>query len=205
MKNYEEITFDLCIACLRLLPACACCLPALAGCGGSGGDTKTPSEPDTADGQKVIVAYFSATGTTERVAGYIRDYLDADIYEITPAVPYTAADLDYSDSSCRANREQNDAAARPEISGKAENIEQYDVIFIGYPIWWGQAPKIIYTFFESYDYGFNGVTIIPFCTSGSSGIGTSATNLHGSAPEAIWKPGARISGNNISELIEQIK
>lgn len=154
---------------------------------------------------KVLVAYFSCTNTTKNVAETIYGQIeDSDIYRITPTVPYTSADLNYGDSACRANREQNDPTARPEIMGSIQNIEQYDVIFIGYPIWWGQAPKIIYTFFESYDYDFNGVTIIPFCTSGSSGIGTSATNLHSLAPNANWKSGARISGNNVSALIAQM-
>ncbi len=160
----------------------------------------TPGE----DSPKVLVVYFSATNTTKGVAEAIHSQISgSDIYAITPAVPYTPADLNYN-TDCRANREQNDPNARPEISGKIENIEQYDVIFIGYPIWWGQAPKIIYTFFESYDYDFDGVTIIPFCTSGSSGIGSSATNLHSLAPNAIWKSGARISGNNVSSLIAQM-
>lgn len=158
----------------------------------------TPSEP------KVLVAYFSCTNTTKTVAEAIHGQVSgAYLYRITPAVPYTSADLNYN-TDCRANREQNDPAARPEISGRVENIEQYDVIFIGYPIWWGQAPKIIYTFFESYDYDFDGVTVIPFCTSGSSGIGSSATNLHASAPKANWKSGARISGNNVGSLIAQM-
>lgn len=162
-----------------------------------------PEEPT--DEQKILVAYFSCTNTTKGVAETIHSQLkDSVIYSITPAVPYTSADLNYSNSSCRANREQNDPTARPEITGSVQNIEQYDVIFIGYPIWWGQAPKIIYTFFESYNYDFNGVTIIPFCTSGSSGIGTSATNLHSLAPNANWKSGARISGNNVSALIAQM-
>ena len=156
------------------------------------------------DELKVLVVYFSATNTTKTVAEAIYSQISAsDIYQITPTVPYTSADLNYN-TDCRANREQNDPTARPLISGSIENIEQYDIIFIGYPIWWGQAPKIIYTFFESYDYDFDGVTIIPFCTSGSSGIGSSATNLHTLAPKANWKPGARISGNNVSVLIEQM-
>ncbi|MGM9645891.1 MAG: flavodoxin [Eubacteriales bacterium] len=162
-----------------------------------------PNKPT--DEQKILVAYFSCTNTTKGVAETICGQIEgADIYRITPTVPYTSADLNYNNSSCRANREQNDSSARPEITGSVENIEQYDVIFIGYPIWWGQAPKIIYTFFESYDYDFDGVTIIPFCTSGSSGMGTSATNLHSLAPNANWKSGARISGNNVSALIAQM-
>ncbi|MDE7181810.1 MAG: leucine-rich repeat protein [Clostridia bacterium] len=154
--------------------------------------------------QKVLVAYFSCTNTTEGVAEAIHGQVsNSYLYRITPAVPYTPADLNYN-SDCRANREQNDDNARPEISGSVENIEQYDVIFIGYPIWWGQAPKIIYTFFESYDYDFDGVTIIPFCTSGSSPMGSSATKLHDLAPKANWKSGSRISGNNVSSLIAQM-
>ncbi|MDE5565565.1 MAG: leucine-rich repeat protein [Anaeroplasmataceae bacterium] len=161
-----------------------------------------PEQPT--DEAKVLVVYFSATNTTKKVAEAIFSQISgSDIYQITPEVPYTSADLNYN-TDCRANREQNDSKARPQISESIENIEQYDVIFIGYPIWWGQAPKIIYTFFESYDYDFDGVTIIPFCTSGSSGIGSSATNLHTLAPKANWKPGARISGNNVSSLIEQM-
>ncbi|MDE6655687.1 MAG: leucine-rich repeat protein [Anaeroplasmataceae bacterium] len=153
---------------------------------------------------KVLIVYFSATNTTKKVAEAIYSQINgSDIYQIIPAVPYTSADLNYN-TDCRANREQNDPTARPLINGSIENIDQYDVIFIGYPIWWGQAPKIIYTFFESYNYDFDGVTIIPFCTSGSSGIGSSATNLHTLAPKANWKPGARISGNNVSALIEQM-
>ena len=168
--------------------------------------TITKEKPvESTDEQKILVAYFSCTNTTKGVAETIHSQLNGSvIYSITPAVPYTNEDLNYSNSTCRANREQNDPTARPEITGSVQNIEQYDVIFIGYPIWWGQAPKIIYTFFESYEYDFNGVTIIPFCTSGSSGIGSSATNLHSLAPNANWKSGARISGNNVSALIAQM-
>lgn len=174
----------------------------------SAGATDTSGSNGTTDSEtsenKVLVVYFSCTNTTKRVAETIRGEIDgSDIYRITPAIQYTAADLNYN-SDCRANREQNDPSARPAISGKLENMEQYKVIFLGYPIWWGQAPKIIYTFLESYGFGFEGVTIIPFCTSGSSGIGSSATNLHNSAPSANWKSGARISGNNIQSVISQM-
>ncbi|MDE6586604.1 MAG: leucine-rich repeat protein [Clostridia bacterium] len=156
----------------------------------------TPSEP------KILVAYFSCTNTTESVAQSIQsEVTNSLLYKITPAVPYTADDLKYY-TDCRADREQTDPTARPEISGRVENLEQYDVIFIGYPIWHGQAPKIIYTFLESYN--FSGKTIIPFCTSASSPMGSSATNLHYLAPEANWKNGARISGNNVSALIAQM-
>ena len=140
---------------------------------------------------KVLVAYFSCTGNTEKIASYVADALDADLYRITPETPYTDADRNYNDSDSRTTHEQNDPDARPAISGSVENMGDYDTIFLGYPIWWGQAPKIMYTFVESYD--LSGKTIVPFCTSGSSGIGTSATYLSASAPGATWLEGRRFS------------
>lgn len=142
---------------------------------------------------KVLVAYFSATNTTEKLAGYLADGLKSDLYEIVPAVPYTSADLNYGDSSSRTSLEMNDPNARPEISGSVTDMGQYDTVFLGYPIWWGQAPRIVSTFLESYD--FSGKTIIPFCTSGSSGIGSSATNLHGLADGANWLSGQRFGSS----------
>ncbi len=123
----------------------------------------------------VLVAYFSRTGTTEVIADYIIEITGADVFEIEASVPYTDEDIQYSNSSCRANQEQNDKSVRPEIADTLENIEQYDTIFLGYPIWWGEEPRIIDTFLESYD--FSGATVIPFCTSQSSGINTSENNI----------------------------
>ncbi len=159
------------------------------------GDT-TPSEDETPagtddSGKKILIAYFSATNTTEGIANHLNEILDADIYEIVPETPYTAEDLDYN-TDCRANREQNDSSARPAISGSVEDMEQYDVIFLGYPIWWGQAPKIISTFLESYD--LSGKTIVPFCTSGSSPLGSSAENLQALTDGVTWLAGQRFSG-----------
>ena len=161
----------------------------------------TPTDPDTTpnEGTKVLIAYFSATNNTEGIANHLDAILDADLYEITPEQPYTAADLNYN-SDCRANDEQNDPSARPAISGSVDNMEQYDVIFLGYPIWWGQAPKIISTFLESYD--LSGKTIVPFCTSGSSGLGSSATNLHGLASNTTWLDGQRFSGSASRSTVE---
>ena len=156
-------------------------------------------QPAPSEGRKVLIAYFSATNNTEGIANHLDAILDADLYEITPETPYSAADLDYN-ADCRANREQNDASARPAISGSVENVEQYDVIFLGYPIWWGQAPKIISTFLESYN--LSGKTIVPFCTSGSSGIGSSATNLRVSASGATWMDGQRFSGGASRSTVE---
>ena len=125
--------------------------------------------------------------------------MDADLYEIVPEEPYTREDLNYSNSDCRANREQNDPDARPAISGTLENPEDYDVVFLGYPIWWGQAPKIIHTFLESYD--FAGVTIVPFCTSGSSGIGGSLSDIQALAPDANWLSGQRFEAGADQEEV----
>ena len=159
-------------------------------------DAPQESEPEQRD-TNILVAYFSCTGTTEALAGYAADILAADIYEIAPVEPYTADDLNYNDNGSRANREQDDAEARPEISGIVESIAQYDTILIGYPIWHGQAPRIISTFLESFD--FSGKTIVPFCTSGGSGIGSSAENLHGLAPDADWEDGRRFSSGTTRE------
>ena len=154
-------------------------------------------EPDS---QKVLVAYFSCTGNTERSAGYIADATGGASYQIMPEIPYTSADLNYNDSTTRATREQNDPSARPEISGAIADLENYDVIFLGYPIWWGQAPKIMYTFLESCD--LTGKTVIPFCTSGSSPIGSSASNLQSAANAAgTWQPGRRFSGSASRESV----
>lgn len=167
--------------------------------------TPTPEpapEPNPTPGNgNVLVAYFSCTNTTKGIAESIAEITGADIYRITPEIPYTDADLNYNNSSCRANREQNDPSARPAIKGKCNNIGDYDIIFLGYPIWWGAAPKVIYTFLEGHD--LNGKTVIPFCTSHSSGIGSSDTNLYGLASGAQWKQGRRFGGNESKETIEK--
>lgn len=148
---------------------------------------------------KILVAYFSATGTTRPLAEYAADILNADIYEIVPQAPYTDEDLAYYTGG-RADQEQNDPSARPAISGSVKDMSRYDTVLIGYPIWHGQAPKIIYTFLESYD--FSGKTILPFCTSHSSGIGSSASNLHSLASGANWLDGKRFAGDTSKEEIE---
>ena len=153
---------------------------------------KNPSENIINNDSNILVVYFSATNNTKGIANKIQSKLNCDIFEIEPEVAYTASDLDYN-SDCRANREQNDDNARPEIKNRIEDISKYDTIILGYPIWWGQAPKIMYTFVESYN--LENITIIPFCTSGSSPIGSSATNLKTSAPSANWKDGKRFSAS----------
>ena len=178
----------------------------LAACGNSASQTEQPSTEDTSveskadtnsaenstdmentDNQdvqdhKVLVAYFSATGTTKGVAEHIANGLNADIYEIVPEDPYTDADLNYNDNNSRTTIEMNDPNARPAISGSVENMEQYDIIFVGYPIWWGEAPRIVSTFMESYD--FSGKTLIPFCTSASDPIDNSLHIFSELCPEA---------------------
>ena len=148
-------------------------------------------EPGEEDPPSTLVAYFSATGNTEGIAQHLQAILDAGLYEIVPAEPYSDDDLNYNVSDCRANQEQNDPSARPAIDGTVENMDGYDVIFLGYPIWWGEAPRIVSTFLESYD--LTGKTIVPFCTSASSGMGGSAEHLAALAADATWLEGARFN------------
>lgn len=150
---------------------------------------------------KTLVAYFSATGTTRGVAQTIAQVLGADLYEIVPEQPYTDADLNYSDDNSRSTVEMNDPAARPAIAGSVENMEQYDTVFVGYPIWWYDAPRIVSTFLESYD--FSGKTIIPFCTSGGSGLGSSPDNLAQLTEGAQWLSGQRLNGGSSQEDVAQ--
>ena len=195
----------------------------LTACGNSASKTKQPSTEDTfveskadtesaetstnmentdnqdAQEHKILVAYFSATGTTKGVAEHIANGLNADIYEIVPEEAYTDADLDYNDNNSRTTIEMNDPDARPAISGSVENMEQHDIIFVGYPIWWGEAPRIVSTFMESYD--FSGKTIVPFCTSGGSGIGSSASNLERLTSGATWLDGRRLNGSDSQDTV----
>lgn len=165
-------------------------------------NTNTASEDTTKNeenkGSQILVAYFSATGTTKQIAEYAADILNADIYEIVPEDPYTEEDLDYY-SGGRADQEQEDSSARPAINGSVENMDQYNTVLLGYPIWHGQAPRIISTFLESYS--FDGKTIVPFCTSHSSGIGSSAENLYSLAADANWLDGERFSSDTSKDEV----
>lgn len=114
---------------------------------------------------------------------------------------YTSADLDYNTDNCRANREQNDDSARPAISGSVGNMDEYDVVFLGYPIWWGRAPKIVYTFLESYD--LSGKTIVPFCTSGGSGMGGEDILKAACSKETKWRPGKRLSSRESAAAVQK--
>ena len=157
------------------------------------------TNPQTENGG-VIVVYFSRTGHTKPLAEYIKDELNADIYEIEAKIPYTDDDIKYY-TDCRADREQKDPSARPEIAGELPDLSKYDTIFLGYPIWHGQAPKIIYTFLESAN--ISGKTVIPFCTSASSPVGSSAENLHTLASDAVWKDGTRFAIGTSREEIKE--
>ena len=153
----------------------------------------TEAEPnDSSTGNATLVVYFSATGNTRGVAEKIASITGADIYEIKAAQEYTDADLDWHDSDSRTTHEQNDPSARPEIGSDPVSLDGYTTIYIGYPIWWGEEPRIMDTFVESYD--FDGITMIPFCTSGSSGIGRSGQNLADNAGSGNWLEGARFGG-----------
>lgn len=161
-------------------------------------DNTLPTPPSTTN--KILIVYFSCTNTTKTIADFIAKDTNGTLYEIVPEIPYTEADLKYY-TNCRADQEQNDLSCRPAINGKVENMEKYDIIFLGYPIWHGQAPRIISTFLESYD--LSDKTIIPFCTSHSSGIGSSDTNLHSLASKAIWLPGRRFPSGASKETISE--
>lgn len=147
---------------------------------------------------KALVAYFSASGVTANVAEKLAAAAGADLYEIRPAVPYTKADLDWTDSRSRSSVEMKDPSSRPETEGKVENMEEYEVIFLGFPIWWYTAPSIIRTFLESYDMG--GKEIVLFATSGGSGFGRTAQDLKSSVPETtVIREGRMLNGRVTEE------
>ena len=162
------------------------------------GKTDNNAENDDSTAVKTtLVAYFTASElrTTERVAKHLAEATDADLFEILPALAYTTEDLDWRDEDSRSTVEMKDSTARPEIAIKLENMDQYNTIYVGFPIWWYTAPRIINTFLEQYD--FTGKTIIPFATSGGSGMGNSGEDLKkASAPNANWiLPGKVLNGN----------
>ena len=149
---------------------------------------------EPAAGGGTLVVYFSCTGNTKAAAQTIAEAANGTLYEITPAQPYTDADLDYNDDKSRTTIEQNDSSARPEINGRVENWAQYDTVFLGYPIWWGTAPRILDTFVESYD--FTGKAVIPFCTSAASSIGSSGAELKElAAGKGTWLDGKRLTAD----------
>jgi len=158
-------------------------------------ETTQPSDTEkTSKWGKAVVVYFSCTGTTKEVSLKIASEVGCGVYEIVPSKPYTSDDLNYNNKKSRAYKEQNDKNARPEIDGSVIDLTSYDTVFIGYPIWFAKAPKILYTFVEGQS--FEGKKVVPFCTSGSSGIGSSATELAELAEnKGKWLNGTRFSAS----------
>ena len=168
------------------------------------GQSEEETQSDTLDsleGSTALVCYFSATGNTEAVAEKLMIYAGADLYKIKPEEPYTDADLDYNDDQSRTSVEMNDPDARPAIGGEELSLDGYNVVFLGYPIWWGEAPRIMSTFVESH--AFDGITVIPFCTSGGSGIGNSAEILEEQAGSGTWLEGTRFDGDATDEEVQE--
>lgn len=148
---------------------------------------------------KILVAVFSASGVTKKVGEEIARIAGADFYEILPKEIYTSADLDWMNKKSRSSIEMNDSSLRPEINGGVADMASYNTLIIGFPIWWGMAPRIIDTFLESYD--FSGKKIIPFCTSGGSGIGRSDIALHKDVSDDVkWEKGVQINSPNEAKI-----
>lgn len=148
--------------------------------------------------KKTLVAYFSASGTTARLAHALADAIGADLYEIRPQEPYTKADLDWNDTKSRSTIEMRDQHSRPAIAGRVEDMDQYQRVFVGFPIWWYTAPTIINSFLEQYD--LRGKQVIPFATSGGSGMERVTASLSGSCPGAQLCQGKRFTGSRAAEL-----
>ena len=152
---------------------------------------------------KKLVAYFSASGTTKKVAEMIAEGTKADVFEIEPQIPYTKADLNWMDKKSRSSVEMSDKKYRPEMKGKELDISSYDEILLGFPIWWYVAPTIINTFLEMYD--FRGKKIVLFATSGGSGFGNTVKELQPSAPDAVITEGSLLNRGTKQEISEWVK
>lgn len=156
--------------------------------------------------KKILVAYFSASGVTAKVAKALAEAAGADLYEIKPEKPYTREDLNWNNKNSRSSVEMNDKASRPAIEGKVADMDQYNSVFVGFPIWWYVAPTIINTFLESYD--FSGKTVIPFATSGGSGMGKTNAELAPSCTGAVLLDGKILNGMrsqaDLKEWIESL-
>ncbi len=152
---------------------------------------------------KTLVAYFSASGTTKEVAQQLAEVTGADLHEIKPEQPYTDADLDWRNKQSRSSVEMQDKNSRPSITAKLQNMQDYDVVYVGFPIWWYTCPTIINTFMEAYD--FSGKTVIPFATSGGSSIKKACADLKAAYPNLNWKEGKLLnhaSKNNLKKWVE---
>ncbi len=150
---------------------------------------------------KVLVAYFSASGVTAKTAKKLAEGIGADLFEIRPETPYTKADLNWQNSKSRSSVEMNDLTCRPAIASSVEGMEQYDVVFVGFPVWWYREPSIIDTFMEAYD--FSDKTVVPFATSGMSPIGDSGKNMQALAPGAKVVAGKRFANRVSAEELKK--
>ena len=150
--------------------------------------------------KKILVAYFSASGETKKLAKTIAGVTGGDLFEIAPQVPYTAADLNWMDAGSRSTVEMKDKKSRPAIAGQVQDMGQYETVFVGFPIWWYQAPRIIETFLESYD--FTGKKVVPFATSGGSGLGKTEDILKAVCPAAQWLPGKRLRSGESAGAVQ---
>lgn len=153
---------------------------------------KQTTDADTQSDKKILVAYFSCTGTTERVADAIAQAVSGKLYRITPAAAYTSADLNWNNKASRSSVEMADETSRPALGGETLNLQDYDVVFLGYPIWWDLCPRPVNTFLEKYD--FSGKTVIPFATSGGSSIAHSVRQLRKLYPNVTWNDGKLLNG-----------
>lgn len=151
------------------------------------------SAQTTENGKRILVAYFSCTGTTEKVATTIAKETGGKLYQITPAKAYTSADLNWNDKASRSSVEMADEKSRPALAGETIDLKDYDVIFLGYPIWWDLCPRPVNTFLEKYD--SSGKTVIPFATSGGSSIANSVKQLKKLYPKAVWQDGRLCNGS----------
>ncbi|HIZ16216.1 MAG TPA: NAD(P)H-dependent oxidoreductase [Firmicutes bacterium] len=151
---------------------------------------------------KILVAYFSASGVTASVAQEIANAVGADLYEIRPVQPYTAADLDWTDKSSRSTKEMDDPACRPAVAEPVHDMAKYDTVFVGFPIWWYVEPRIVDTFMESYD--FSGKRIIPFATSGGSGIEKAEKRFKSIYSGMLWEKGRLLNGLDVKDWAKRI-
>ena len=175
---------------IAMLIALMLCLSAA--CAEEGEAVFAPTESN------ILVACFSATGNTWPLAQYAAEFLHADLFRIEAEIPYTDDDLNYNNSACRANQEMNDDSSRPALAATVETMEQYDTVILAFPIWWGQAPRIIETFIEAHD--LSGKTVLTFCTSGSSGFGRTGEILAALTDDTVnWIEGSRLSASTTAE------
>ena len=177
----------------------------LCACAGSKEKQDSAQQSKNEDMKKktTLVAYFSATGTTKAAAEKLAVVVDGDLHEIQPEEPYTDADLDWHNDQSRSSVEMKDKSSRPAIKNKVENMDQYDTVYIGFPIWWYIAPTIVNTFVEQYN--LEGKTVIPFFTSGGSGKGETLNYLKPSAPKANWKEPINLTGKSKGEIEKLVK